>query len=218
MDKVLTEGTGGILHGEGTPDIVVFDIGGVLLDWDPRYLYRQLIHDEDEREQFLSTVCTMAWNEEQDRGRSFDQAVTDLVLVHPDKADLIHAYNTRWPEMISGPILRTVELLEQLDEAGVPIYALTNFNDIKFQLARSLFPFLNRFKGVVVSAEEKLIKPDPAIWKVLFERYELDPARCLYTDDRLDNCQVAASLGMHAVHFTGPAALEKALKQFGLMK
>ena len=154
----------------------VFDLGGVLIDWDPRYLYRKLLADEAAVEEFLATVCTPEWNAEQDRGRPFAEGVAELVERHPAHAAAIAAYHERWPEMLGGDIPGAVELLAELRATGVPLYALTNWSAETFVLARERFEFLDWFDGLLVSGEERMIKPDPAIFELLLDRFGLDPA------------------------------------------
>jgi 2-haloacid dehalogenase len=166
---------------------VVFDLGGVLIDWDPRYLYRKLLADEAAVEEFLATVCTPEWNTEQDRGRPFAEGVAELVERHPEQAAAIAAYHERWPEMLGGDVSGAVELLAELRAAGVPLYALTNWSTETFVFARERFAFLEWFDGVLVSGEERLIKPDPAIFELLAERFGLDPRATFYVDDSAVN-------------------------------
>jgi 2-haloacid dehalogenase len=190
---------------------VVFDLGGVLIDWDPRYLYRKLLDDEAEVEEFLATVCTPAWNAEQDRGRPFAEGVAELVERHPGYAAAITAYHERWPEMLGGAVDGAVEVLAELRAAGVPVYALTNWSAETFGVARERFEFLEWFDGVLVSGEERMIKPDPAIFRLLLDRFGLDPEATFYVDDSEPNVAAADRLGFDAVRFTTPAQLRRDL-------
>ena len=190
---------------------VVFDLGGVLIDWDPRYLYRKLLADEAAVEEFLATVCTPEWNAEQDRGRPFADGVAELVERHPAHAAAIAAYHERWPEMLGGDIPGAVELLAELRATGVPLYALTNWSAETFVLARERFEFLDWFCGLLVSGEERIIKPDPAIFELLLDRFGLDPGSTFYVDDSPANVAAAAALGLDAVRFTGPGQLRRDL-------
>ncbi|HKQ02985.1 MAG TPA: HAD family phosphatase [Actinomycetes bacterium] len=190
---------------------VVFDLGGVLIDWDPRYLYRKLLDDEAAVEEFLATVCTPAWNAEQDRGRPFAEGVAELVERHPAHAAAISAYHERWPEMLGGAVDGTVEILAELRAAGVPVYALTNWSAETFGVARERFEFLEWFDGVLVSGEERIIKPDPAIFRLLLDRFGLDPEATFYVDDSEPNVAAADRLGFDAVRFTTPAQLRRDL-------
>jgi len=197
---------------------VVFDIGNVLIEWDPRHLYRQFFDDQHAlMEDFLSTVCTPAWVLEQDRGRSWDDGVAALSAEYPDCAELIRAYHERWHDMVPGEIPGTPEIIEELKSRGVPLYALSNFSREKFLETRERYPSFGLFDGVVVSGEVGLVKPDPAIWRLLVERYGLDPAAVLYIDDLAENCAVAEGLGMATHQFTGAAKLRADLEERGLL-
>jgi 2-haloacid dehalogenase len=189
----------------------VFDLGGVLIDWDPRYLYRKLLADEGEVEEFLATVCTPEWNAEQDRGRPFAEGVAELVERHPAHAAAIAAFHERWPEMLGGDIPGAVELLAELRATGLPLYALTNWSAETFVVARERFAFLDWFDGLLVSGEERIIKPDPAIFELLLDRFGLDPGSTFYVDDSPANVAAAAALGLDAVRFTGPGQLRRDL-------
>ena len=191
---------------------VVFDLGGVLIDWDPRHLYRKLLADEAAVEEFLATVCTPEWNAELDRGRPFAEGVAELVERHPEHAAAIAAYHERWPEMVAGDIPGTVEVLAELRAAGVPVYALTNWSAETFGVARERFEFLEWFDGVLVSGEERMIKPDPAIFRLLLDRFGLDPGATFYVDDSEPNVEAAGRLGFDAVRFTTPARLRRDLE------
>ncbi len=196
---------------------VVFDLGGVLIDWDPRYLYRKLLADEAAVEEFLATVCTPEWNAELDRGRPFAEGVAELVERYPVHAAAITAYHERWSEMLGGDIGGSVELLAELRATGVPLYALTNWSAETFGIARERFEFLSWFDGVLVSGEERMIKPDPAIFRLLLDRFGLDPQATLYVDDSPANVAAAGDLGFDAVRFTGPEQLRRDLEARGLL-
>lgn len=198
-----------------SPSIVVFDVGNVLVEWDPRFLYRKIFADEAAMEWFLGHVCTPAWNIEQDRGRLFADAVAELVTQHPRHADAIRAFDERWIETVSGPIPQSVEILESLRRQAVPDYAITNFSHEKFAIAKTHFPFLNGFRGTIVSGEEKLLKPDPAIYRLLLDRYGLAAGDCVFIDDSAANVEGARQVGMHALHFTGPERLASDLRRLG---
>jgi 2-haloacid dehalogenase len=196
---------------------VVFDLGGVLIDWDPRYLYRKLLADEAAVEEFLASVCTPEWNAEQDRGRPFAEGVAELVERHPVHAAAIAAYHERWPEMLGGDIPGTVELLAELRAAGVPLFALTNWSAETFVFARERFEFLGWFDGVVVSGEERLVKPDPRLFRRLLDRFGLAPEATVFVDDSPANVTAARRLGMDAVRFTDPEGLRRDLIGRGLL-
>jgi len=197
---------------------VVFDIGNVLIEWDPRHLYREFFDDQDAlMEDFLSTVCTPAWNLELDRGQPWEEGVAALSAAYPDCAELIRAYHERWHDMVPGEIPGTPEILEELKARGVPLYALSNFSREKYLETRERYPSFELFDGLVISGEVGLVKPDPAIWRLLLERYSLDPAAVLYIDDLAENCAVAESLGMKAHRFSGAAMLRAELEQQGVL-
>jgi 2-haloacid dehalogenase len=196
---------------------VLFDLGGVLVDWNPRHLYRSLFADEAVMERFLATVCTQAWNEEQDAGRPFCEGIKLLLARHPQHAAEIGAYDARWGEMLRGPIEESVTILGELRRRGVPLFALTNWSAEKFPLARARFEFLDWFDGIVVSGEERLKKPDPRIYRFAAERFALEPAQTLYIDDAEQNIAAAALLGFRTHHFVEPAALRRRLVACGLL-
>lgn len=187
------------------PRIVVFDLGGVLIDWNPRYLYRQLFASEAEMEHFLTHIATSDWNEEQDAGRSLAEATHWLLERHPQYAHEIRAFYGRWTEMLGGPIPETVDLLRDLKADGrYPLYALTNWSAETWPVALERFDFLHWFDGVLVSGAEKMRKPDPAFYQRLATRFGFDLADSLFIDDNARNIAAAAALGMRTVHFTGP--------------
>lgn len=195
---------------------VVFDVGNVLIRWDPRYLYRRLIPDEADMEHFLATICTPEWNLEQDRGRTWAEAVAERAALHPDRADLIAAYDRLWQEMVPGPVDGSVAILEELEALGVPLYAITNFSAEKWAETRARFPFLGRFRDTVVSAHERVVKPDPAIYRLLLERNDIDPRRAVFIDDSEKNVVGAQAIGMTGLLFTDAAALRLRLRDLGL--
>jgi 2-haloacid dehalogenase len=196
---------------------VVFDLGGVLIDWDPRHLYRTLFDDEAEMEQFLATVTTPEWNREQDAGRPWSEAIEELARRHPEHRELITAYWERWHETLGDAIEPTVEVLDELRGTGVRLFALTNWSGETFPVARPRYPFLEWFEGIVVSGDERLIKPDPAIFEVLVERYGLEPATTLFIDDQPGNVAAARELGFAALGFVDGAALREDLRRLGLL-
>lgn len=199
------------------PSIPVFDVGAVLIDWNPRYLYRKLFDDEAAMETFLATVCTPAWNLEMDAGRPWDEAIAELVARFPDQAPLIRAFRDRWPEMVSGPLDDTVDILAALKAAGRPLYAITNFSAEKFAFERARRHFFAWFDGIVVSGEIGCIKPAPEIYHRLLDTHGLDAADCLFIDDTPANVEGARAVGMHVHHFTGAAGLRAALEACGML-
>ncbi|HEX2754118.1 MAG TPA: HAD family phosphatase [Candidatus Limnocylindrales bacterium] len=200
------------------PSAVVFDLGGVLIDWNPRYLYRRLIADEASMERFLADVVSPAWNREMDRGRPLADLVAELVGRHPEQADLIEAYRTRWLEMLGAAYDDTVDVLAELRTDGVRLLALTNWSAETFSLARPRYPFLTWFEDVVVSGEVGLIKPDPAIFRLLADRHGLEPSRTVFIDDASANVEAAAGLGFRAIRFTAASALRRELAAMGLLE
>ncbi len=198
------------------PSTVVFDLGGVLIDWDPRYLFRRLLPDAGAVERFLAQVCPAEWNAAQDAGRSWDEAVAEASARFPDQAHLIRAYHERWPETIHGQIDGTVEVLRELRDHHIPLYALTNWSAEKFDLTFPRFRWLSWFHGIVVSGRERVVKPNPRIYQVLLERYRLVPSATAYVDDVEANVAAAQGLGMTGLHFTEPDQLRADLHDMGL--
>jgi 2-haloacid dehalogenase len=196
---------------------IIFDIGMVLIDWDPRHVYRKIFSDEAKMEWFLANVCTNAWNAEQDRGRTFPEAVQEAAARHPDYAEEIAAYHHQWHEMIPGAIAGTVDILESLHQRDVPLYAITNWNQDKFRETKLRFPFLNLFRDIVVSGDEKLIKPDPAIYELCLKRNKLVAEDSLFIDDSEKNVRGAEAVGMKAHHFTSPEKLRAQLKHLHVL-
>jgi 2-haloacid dehalogenase len=196
---------------------VVFDLGGVLIDWDPRHLYRQLFSDPQEMEVFLRDVVSPDWNAQQDSGRTWAEATAELLAKHPDQEEMIRVYTDRWADMLAGPIAGTLGILGEVRDRGLRIYALTNWSAETFPRARLMFPFLAWFEGIVVSGEERVMKPDPEIWHRLTERFAIDPTRAVYIDDMPRNAQVAAELGFHAIRFESPELLRTDLVELGVL-
>ncbi len=201
----------------GPARAALFDLGGVLVDWNPRHLYRRLFADERAMEEFLSAICTQEWNEEQDLGRPFAEGVRLLVERHPHHAAEIRAYDIRWHEMLGGPIAGSVVLLDELRRRGVPLFALTNWSAEKFPVGRARFGFFEWFAGIVVSGEEGVKKPDPQIFDRAIHRFGLDPAQTLFVDDSAINAAAAAALGFRAHRFVDAQGLRAALVAHGLL-
>lgn len=195
-----------------TIDTIVFDLGGVLIDWNPRYVYQTLFETEAEIDEFLATVCTGAWNAEQDRGRSLCQGTQSLIEQYPQWDTHIWAYYGRWPEMLGGPIYETVDLLQSLKQGGqYRLLALTNWSMETFPFAKRRYEFLTWFEGILVSGEEGVIKPEPAIYQLLFERYGVDPAKAVFLDDSEKNVVGAREVGLHAIQVKSPMQLREDL-------
>ncbi|WLS05952.1 HAD family hydrolase [Shinella oryzae] len=199
------------------PSIVVFDIGGVLIDWNPAYLYRKLLSDDVAVSAFLSDICTGAWNEQFDAGRPFADGVAELTARHPEQAELIEAYWLRWHEMLGGEIAGTAELLGRLKAGGVPVHAISNWSAETFPRAREIFPFLDAFEVLVVSGTEKLVKPHAPIFERFLERAGVRAEQCLFIDDNAANIATAAALGFHTEHFRSAEVLEARLISLGLL-
>jgi 2-haloacid dehalogenase len=199
-------------------DTVVFDLGGVLVDWNPRYLYRKITQDEKAMESFLAEVCDSAWNEKQDAGRPFAEAVAERVKSHPQHEAWIRAYFDRWEEMIASEIHGTVEILEELKEQNrVRLLALSNWSAETFPIAFKRFPFLSWFEKVLVSGEEKLIKPDPRFYKLLSERHGVKPETSVFIDDVQKNIDGASKLGFQTILFRTPEALRQKLSEMSVL-
>lgn len=198
--------------------IAVFDLGGVLIDWNPRYLYRQLFNeDEAAMEHFLATVCTPSWNLQQDAGRPFSDACAELKASYPDQAELIDAWIQRFDEMMAGPISGTVEILAELRARAVPLYALSNWSAETFPIALRRFDFLQWFQGTLLSGEVRLLKPDPRLFQHFCETFAVDPAQAVYIDDLSRNVEAATRFGMLGIRFTDPPALHRELTRLGFL-
>ena len=216
---------------------LVFDLGGVLVDWNPDYLYRNIFPEEKERSWFLSNVCTLDWNEEQDAGRSLQEGTEQLVKKFPEHEASIRAYYDRWKEMLGGPIHDTVEIFRQLrfgtapekrDATGnerinpettspIKLYALTNWSAETFPVALELYDFLHWFDGRLVSGEEGIRKPSPDIYRLLMDRWGIRPEEAIYVDDNLRNVLPARELGFHGIHFRSPEQFRKELVELGVL-
>lgn len=193
-------------------DSIVFDLGGVLIDWNPRYLYKQIFNDEEEMEWFLAHVCNSDWNVQQDAGRSFEEAVELLSNTHPDYKDQIAAYHHRWSEMLGGPIAETVVLLQKLKaDNKCRLLALTNWSAQTFPIALERYNFLQLFEGILVSGNEKMKKPDHEIYNLLIDRYSIIPSKSVFIDDSLPNVKAAIEVGMEAIHYLNTDQLSKEL-------
>ncbi|HEX3380131.1 MAG TPA: HAD family phosphatase [Paraburkholderia sp.] len=200
---------------------VVFDFGGVLIDWSPEYLYRELIPDEAERRWFLTHVCSMDWVIRQDGGQSIVEATDELIARFPDHEPLIRAFYERWHEMVAGVLDDGVALMEKLEAAHVPLFGLTNWSAETFPYAWEHYPVLRRFRDIVVSGRVKLVKPDPAIFAEMHRRIEsqmpgVEPAELVFIDDNAKNAEAATALGWHGVHHTSAAQTEAKLRELGL--
>jgi 2-haloacid dehalogenase len=191
-------------------DAFLFDLGGVLIDWSPRYLFaRHFAHDEPAMDDFLARVCTSEWNVTMDAGKPASVARAERIAAFPEHAAMIERWFDEWPHMMRGPIEGTVEILSRLRARGYRLHALTNWSADTFPHARGRFAFLDWFEHIVVSGEIRLVKPDPAIFRHAIDACGLDPARTLFIDDSVHNIETAARLGFHVHHFTGPDGLQQ---------
>src|SRR5579875_2531395 len=197
--------------GIGARPVVIFDLGGVVLDWNPRYLFGPLIPDEAELDWFLTEVCSPEWNLQMDSGRPSAEAVAELSARHPGHAELIAAYWARWTEMVSGPLPGMAELIADLAADGRRLYGISNFPGEVWQAALDAFPVLHAFKDVVISSFVGLLKPDPAIFGFAVRRFGVAPGDCLFIDDKPENVDGARAAGLAAVTFTSAADLRRLL-------
>lgn len=200
----------------GRVDTVIFDVGNVLLRWDPDPLIDALAGDPAKAEFIRTHVISPDWNVQMDGGKSWASGCAERAAVFPEHAELIHAFNARWEETLFGAIDGTVAILQRLEAAGVPLYALTNFSSEKFWLTHPKHAFFGCFRDILVSGDENMVKPDPAIYRLLLERNGLVAGRCAFVDDSRANIAAAESVGLHAVHFTAPSTLARDLAALGL--
>lgn len=196
---------------------VIFDVGRVLFDWDLRYLFAKLIDDKGELEWFVTNVVTPEWHFQHDAGRPLAEMVPELKAGFPDHAPLIHAYATRFNETIPGPMPGSLELVERLDAAGVPLFAITNFGHEFWEAFRPTQPIFDCFQGIIVSGTEKLMKPDPAIYRLAIERFGINPAGALFIDDNAANVTGAESVGIAGHQFIDAPTLERELVSRGYL-
>ena len=199
------------------PTTVDFDLGGVLIEWDPRHLYRELFDDPDEMESFLAEVTTAEWNAHQDAGRPWADGVELLVTEHPQQRELIEAFHRRWPEMLAGAIPGTVDVLADLRAAGVRLVALSNWSAEMFPVARERFDFLGWFEGIVISGEIGVNKPDRRIFDHLVEQFDIEPEASIFIDDSPANIDAARGLGFRVIQFTDATALRLELVRLRLL-
>lgn len=192
---------------------VIFDLGGVLIDWNPRYVYRTIFKTEDEIDWFFENIATHDWNENQDAGYPLDAATEDLIKKHPDWENEIRAYYGRWTEMLGGPIQGTVEIFKELKQLpNLRTYALTNWSAETFPIALERYDFLHWFDGRLVSGEEKTRKPFAEIYQKIIDKFSIDPHKAIFIDDNLRNIKGAEALGIRGIHFTDPFQLRNELK------
>jgi 2-haloacid dehalogenase len=197
-----------------TINTVIFDLGGVLIDWNPRYVYRTIFKTEKEIDWFFENICTPDWNEQQDAGYPIAKATEELVKKHPDWEKEIRAYYGRWVEMLGGPVHETVEIFSRLKEnSGLKFYALTNWSAETFPVALERFDFLHWFDGRVVSGEEGIRKPFPEFYRLLLDRYNINPSNAIFIDDSLRNVKGGEVVGIKGIHYKSPVQLREELKK-----
>jgi 2-haloacid dehalogenase len=196
-------------------EAVVFDLGGVLIDWDPRYVYRQLFADPADMEEFLGSVCTPDWHRAHDLGADVTQSCEQLALRYPEHRDMIMVWAKRGEEMVAGQFDDTVELLSELKASGMPCYALSNMEPDAFEVRRARFGFMRWFDAHVISGLEGVAKPDRRIFEILLHRHGLRPQRCVFIDDQARNVDAARDLGLVALHFSSAAQLRQDLHALG---
>ncbi len=192
---------------------IIFDLGGVFVDWNPKYLYRKIFDSETKIDEFLTEICTNEWNLEHDRGRPLWEGTQLLVNQYPQYEAEIRAYYSRWVEMLGGLLEETVVILEKLKKMPqYRIYALTNWSQETFPFARVLYPFLQLFEGIVVSGDEKFIKPDARLYKILLKRYGVKADEAVFIDDSLKNVEGGEAVGIKGIHFQNPQQLKEDLE------
>lgn len=205
------------LREPGVPGSVVFDVGGVLYDWHPRHLYSKLIDDPDQLDWFLANVVTLEWHFQHDAGRPVAETSAELIERFPDYRDLIAVYDARWLETIPGPVPGMIELVDELAAAGVPLYAITNFSHEFWPRFMATAPVFRHFRDIVVSGDERLVKPDPAIFALASARFGVAPGDALFIDDRADNVAASDAAGFVGHVFDGVAPLRARLRDLGLL-
>jgi len=199
-------------------DTFIFDLGNVLVTWDPRRVFRTIFDTEAEVDKFLAEICTMDWNEQQDAGRSIAEGNRILIAKHPEYQKEIEAYYGRWPEMLGGEIKGTVEILEALKAARkYRLYALTNWSAETFPEALRRYEFLQYFKEILVSGKEGIKKPNPEIYKLALHRFGIDPSTAIFIDDSARNVAAAETLGIQSIHFQSPKQLREQLKALNVL-
>ena len=197
---------------------IVFDLGGVLIDWNPEYVFlKEFRGNREKMNWFFENICTSAWNEQQDAGHSLEQATLERIARFPEHERLIRIYYGEWEQMLGYELTGTVEILKKLHQSpDYTIYALTNWSGETFPVALQKFSFLSWFEGIIVSGDEKLVKPDPEIYKLLLGRYDLDAKNCVFIDDRADNVQAAVDLGFKGIQFSNDRQLRRELLELNI--
>lgn len=197
---------------------IIFDLGGVLIDWNPDYVFKEVFIDDEKLAWFYREICTMDWNENQDAGYPLKKATEERIALFPQYEDWIRMYYGRWEEMLGESIQGTVDLLKQCVESpALKVVALTNWSAETFPIALKKFDFLQWFEGIVVSGEEMTRKPFPDIYQTTLKRFDLKPEQSLFIDDNKRNIEAAKALGIHCIHFSSPQQLEKELKKLNVL-
>lgn len=197
---------------------IIFDLGGVLIDWNPLYVFDKMFDNEEKKKHFFENICTSDWNEKQDAGRSLKEATEELIIKHPEWKEYIEAYYGRWEEMLGGPIHETVEIFRQLKQSGnYKLYALTNWSAETFPVALARYEFLHWFDGRVVSGEEKMRKPFPEFYQLILDRFQLTPQDTLFIDDNVRNVKAAEEVGLRTIVFQSPQQLRVDLVEAGIL-
>jgi 2-haloacid dehalogenase len=196
---------------------VIFDFGGVLIDWSPYYLYRKILPNDTEIARLLQDIHFSEWNHSFDEGYPFEMGIAEMCRRYPERADLIRTFDERWVETLGVTFDANIKMIQEIQAAGYPVYGLSNWNADKFALTRSLHPFFDRLNGMVISGIEKVAKPDPRLYRILLERYDLDPHRCIYTDDVQKNVDAARSVGLNTILFRSSADLRHELQDAGVL-
>lgn len=195
---------------------IIFDLGGVLIDWDPRYLYKQIFPDQEEMDFFLKAVCSPEWNAQMDGEKSFSDGIEELIPLHPEYANQIRAYFSRWEEMIGGVFSDTVQVLAELKDAGYPLAALSNWSSETFPIVNAKYEFLDWFEPLILSGHVGLVKPDPQIFNLLLCSVDRDPQECIYIDDMKENIQAASGVGFSTILFSSSEQLRQDLISLGI--
>ena len=199
-------------------DTIIFDLGGVLVDWNPKYLYEKIFDSQEEVEWFLNNVCTSDWNIEQDAGRTIEEANALKIAEFPDYEKFINMFYERWDEMFSGPIQESVKIQQKLiADKNYKVYALTNWSAEKWELGKQLFSFFNDFEGVVVSGQENTRKPFDDIYQLILKRYSIIPENSVFIDDNFENTLGFSRNGIHSIHFKSPEQLKSDLKKLNVI-
>ena len=196
---------------------IIFDLGGVLIDWNPRYLYRKIFPDREEMEYFLKSVCSLEWHVQMDGEKSFNDAISELIPHHPEYSEQIRAYFERWEEMIGGDIPGSVKILEELKDAGYPLAALSNWSSETFPFVNAKYEFLDWFDPQIISGQVGLVKPDPDIYHLILCQIDRDPEECLFIDDVKGNIKAAADIGIKTIHYSSPRQLREDLEIQGIL-